>query len=100
MTDKTAEETPTDEYLSLTHIGWDWNVSNRVLGMALDEAGYRSYGSPTRKALDEGLAIKQASGRYAWSRSLVSNFIEEKGLSERSNPIKYHFVPSGPLVFR
>jgi hypothetical protein len=103
MTDSNAEETPeaaTDEFMSLTHIGWEWHVSNRVLGKALDEAGYRSFGSPTPQALKEGLAIQQTGGRYKWSQTLVSDFIEQQGLSEGSHPLKYHFVLSEPLVVR
>jgi hypothetical protein len=67
---------------SLTEIGRDWGLTNRELGDILTNAGYRSDGTPTDKALDENLAIVTFVGdypRYAWSRELVGRFLEASG---------------------
>ena len=77
MSDENANE-PTDTYMSLTHISWDRGLSNRVLGKDLDQAGYRWYGEPTRKALDEGLAIRRKGGGFHWSLERVGKFIRRR----------------------
>ena len=67
---------------SLTEIGDDWGLTNRAVGDMLRNAGYRSEGKPTEKALDENLAIMTFVGdypRYLWSRELVGQFLEKAG---------------------
>ena len=78
---------PMDSYMSLTHIGWDWDVSNRTLGKELEQVGYWSHGTPTQRALDEGLAIRRKGSGYQWSRERVGKFIQRSGCSERDKPL-------------
>jgi hypothetical protein len=93
-----SEPEPQDEYMSLTHIGWEWDVSNRAIGKALEAAGYWSYGDPTNKAILEGLAVR-LEGRYSWSRDAVGRFISRADLSERSNPKRRTMYLVTPLEF-
>lgn len=83
-----------DAYISLTHIAWDWGVSNQALGKELEAAGYRSCGTPTRKALDEGLAIRCNGRSYRWSRRLVGEFIlRQFDVVKPRSPQLYGVVP-------
>ena len=42
---------------------WEWQAPMRTLTRELEAAGYRAFGSPTKKALDEGLAVQIEGGR-------------------------------------
>ena len=85
------EPKPADEFMSLTHIGWDWQISNRVLSQELEDEGYKRFGKPTQKALNEGLAV--CDGRhYRWSRDKVGQFIFRCGCSGRSKPLTNKLV--------
>jgi hypothetical protein len=68
-------------------VGWGWQISNRIVGKELELAGYRRFGTPTRKAIEEGLAIRRAGGNYAWSEERVGEFIRRCGCSERDKPL-------------
>lgn len=72
------EQERADIYESLTHIGWEWGVPLRQLIAELEQAGYRSYCTPTRKALDERLAVRCRGSRFHWSRERVGEFIEQR----------------------
>jgi hypothetical protein len=80
-----AASASADCFMSLTDIGWEWDISNRVLGKELELAGYKAYGGPTKKALDEGLAARQ-NGTMRWSPRAVGDFILKCGCSERFTP--------------
>ena len=71
---------------SLTEIGREWGLTNRALGDLLRNAGYRSNGKPTEKALDEKLAILTFVGdypRYFWDRDAVAQFLENSGRTKK-----------------
>ncbi len=88
-----------DEFMTLTHIGWEWDVSNRMIGKALELAGYWSYGTPTNKARLSKALLCAVDGRYAWSRDAVGRFISRAGLSERSKPKRRTMYLVTPLEF-
>ena len=74
---------------SITDIARDWKLTNRALGDYLTNAGFRTDGKPTAKALDEGLAIVRFNGdypSYSWSRELVGAFLEKLGRKKRQFP--------------
>jgi hypothetical protein len=73
------EKKTTDTYTSLNDLGTDWGLSNRALGRILDQAGYRSYGTPSLKALTEGLAVMRVGKGYGWSPELVGSFLKRSG---------------------
>ena len=88
-------------YMSLLHVGWEWGLSNRVLGRALDEADYRTpLGTPSAKAVAEGLAIQRPNSSYGWHRDLVGDFIQQRGLSRRSEPMRKQMFMTELIEFR
>ncbi len=71
-----TEHNTSETYECLTHVAWEFGVPLRTLIGELEQAGYRSYGEPTRKALEEGLAIRRKGSGFHWSRKRVGRFIE------------------------
>ena len=91
---------PVDDYMSLTHISWDWGISNRILGKELKQAGYRWLSEPTKKALDEGLAIRRKGSGYQWSWERVGMFIQLCGCSDRDKPLVSRKESVAPVIIR
>ena len=88
-----------DTDMSVTHIGWQWDTSNRNVGKALEKAGYKRFSAPTKKAIDEGLAVRQDGG-YRWSREAVGNFILKSEYTKKSKPLSNKLVACKFLVIR
>ena len=78
------EGKPADIYECLTHVAWEWGMPLRTLVRELERAGYRQYGVPTAKALDEGFAIRRERSGFHWNRERVGGFIEGRIDCERT----------------
>ena len=70
------EGKPADNFECLTHVAWTWGVPLRTLVRELERTGYREFGVPTAKALNEGFAIRRERSGFHWNRERVGGFIE------------------------
>lgn len=73
-------------FTSLTEIGDEWGLTNRAVGDLLANDGYKNNGRPTKKALDEGLAVLRFVNGFPtnlWSRDRVGTFLEQLGRDNR-----------------